>query len=100
METQTIWGTVAEDGSIISGTGFSIMRQNEGNYLITFSLPFSGTPAIVGSQTGMGFGGQVPLDGIVFPFLDSQSATAFTADQHGVLKDRQFSFIVMGAVQG
>lgn len=100
MATQTIWGTVAGDGNKISGTGFSVIRQNDGNYLITFSVPFSGTPTIVGSLTGMNFGGQVPLDGIVFPFLDSKSATALTGDQFGTLSDRQFSFIAMGTVQG
>ena len=99
MATRIIWGTISPEGHKLSGVGFHPSRKNEGDYRIEFDEEFMGLPAIVGTQTGLDFSGQVPLDGTVFPFLDSKGATAFTSNQIGTLKDRQFSFIAIGEVK-
>jgi hypothetical protein len=96
MATKTIYGTVASDGRIISGSGFISQRQNNGTYVIDFEPGFSNIPAIVGSQTGYGNINENPLDGIVFPYLNQGSATALTGDSSGGKTDRQFSFIAIG----
>ncbi|WP_299627981.1 hypothetical protein [uncultured Tenacibaculum sp.] len=96
MATKTIYGTVSSNGSIISGSGFIVQKQNTGTYLIDFEPGFSQTPAVVGSQTGYGSIDENPLDNVVFPYINQGSTTALTADSSGHKKDRQFSFIAIG----
>jgi|LakMenEpi03Aug12_release.lakeMendotaPanAssembly.Ray.scaffolds.fasta_scaffold592826_1 hypothetical protein len=97
MTTKTLWGVVNKDGSIkSSGGGFTITHQGNGEYIISFSPTFSATPSIVGSQVLYGQESEKPLDNVVFPFLNSSTATAFTGDSKGDQEDRSFSFIAIG----
>lgn len=56
-----IRGSVAADGSILRGTGFSISHTLTGQYLVTFTTAFASTPSVVGSPntastaTGVGY---------------------------------------------
>lgn len=43
---RTIRGTVNWNGAIIRGRGFASTRINEGDYLITFTTPFSDVPTV------------------------------------------------------
>ncbi|MFY0631603.1 MAG: hypothetical protein JXR05_14605 [Flavobacteriaceae bacterium] len=96
MATKTIWGTVAGNGRIISGSGFSVRKEEKGRYLIGFDTNFSRVPAIVGSHTGHKNLGQNTKDNVVFPFLSVSSATAKVGDYNGNPVDFQFSFIAIG----
>ncbi|MEQ6123239.1 hypothetical protein AAON49_03430 [Pseudotenacibaculum sp. MALMAid0570] len=96
MATKTIYGTVAQDGRVISGSGFLVQRQNDGIYVIDFEPGFSNIPAVVGTQTGYGDLGQNPLDGVIFPYINQGAVTAITAGADGRKQDRQFSFIAIG----
>jgi hypothetical protein len=92
-------GTINADGSVKSAgiNGFTVQKQNSGQYLITFVPPFADTPAIVGSQTRFGnVNDENPSDNVVFPLLDNGSATAVTGDSDGNHRDRSFSFIARG----
>ncbi len=95
MAVKSLYGTVSSEGTIISGTGYTVQRVSKGTYSINFIENFSEVPAIVGSQTGFG-NGQKPEDVVDFPYLDHESATAITGNTSDDHSDRQFSFIVMG----
>ena len=94
--TLTVWGTINGDGSIAAGTGYSVTAQGNGEYIISFSPTFSGTPAIVGSQVLYGSGSENTLDNVIFPYLNNGAATAKTGDSNGNSTNRAFSFIAMG----
>ncbi|MBI3737352.1 hypothetical protein HY256_12675, partial [Candidatus Sumerlaeota bacterium] len=40
-------GNVEADGSISAGRGFTVLRESQGTYLITFTRPYKSTPTIV-----------------------------------------------------
>lgn len=96
--TVTVYGTIDKDGNKVSGSGFESSKQKSGQFLIDFDQKFNAIPAIVGSQTGYDEQNENPLDNVVFPFLNTGSATANTGDASGGLSSRQFSFIAMGEV--
>ncbi len=99
MAMRTVWGTIimSPDGSIEQkGEGFTVMHQKNGEYIISFSPPFSDIPSIVGSQVLFGDEDQYPVDNVVFPFLTKGAATAITGDAKGNQLDRSFSFIAIG----
>lgn len=99
METVTLWGEINANGSIVSsGGGFKVFpQQNQpGVYLIVFQTSFNAVPAIVGSQTMYGSIGESNTDGIVFPLVSTDSATAKTGDGSGNAQNRNFSFIAIG----
>ncbi|MCY7296892.1 hypothetical protein [Alteromonas sp. a30] len=98
MSIQTIWGVIDKYGRVMSGSGFSVKRDNDGEYVITFSTPFTALPAITGSQVLYGSTGEWPSDGVVFPILSTDSATAITGGKEEDISDRTFSFIAIGPV--
>jgi hypothetical protein len=95
---QTLWGSVEADGTVSNGNSgnFTVVNSGTGEYTITFSFNFNGTPAIVGSQTGFGGTTQDTRDNIVFPTLASNAAIALTGNSNGVKANRSFSFIAIG----
>ena len=95
--TVTLWGIINPNGSTLVGSGgFNSSLGDAGEYTITFSPTFSDVPAIVGSQVKYGNTSESTLDNVVFPFVDSSSATAMTGDSSGKKTDRHFSFIAIG----
>ncbi len=42
-------GTVAANGAILNGSGFTVTHAGTGDYLITFTHPFSATPTVTAS---------------------------------------------------
>jgi hypothetical protein len=42
-----IRGKVSRNGDVLAGSGFSAVRNSEGQYTITFTTPFAGTPTTV-----------------------------------------------------
>lgn len=45
--TRTIRGTVSSAGAVVLGTGFTASRTGAGQYTVTVTAPFSGTPSVV-----------------------------------------------------
>jgi hypothetical protein len=89
------WGTSKSSGHNDSHGGESTvdLTGTTGQYLIDFDFKATTIPAIVGSQTNSGNVGEANTDGIVFPRLDQQGATAITGDNTGAQQNRSFSFI-------
>lgn len=44
--TRVIYGRVAGDGTILTGTGFSVVRNGNGDYTITWDVAFSSSPTV------------------------------------------------------
>src|ERR1051325_4279921 len=98
---EILWGAINANGTIASsGGGFSVTRQGTGQYVISFRSLFQAVPSVVGSQTNFGGLNENPLDNIVFPIVDTGSATAITGDAQGNHQDRNFSFIAIGNTAG
>lgn len=93
MAATSISGVVSSNGDIISGSGFSATRINQGEYQIVFDAAFHAVPATVGSQVLFKNEGQDPRDNVVFPFLAKTGFTAVTGDSGGKHQDRNFAFI-------
>ncbi len=96
MSDMMVSGVIASDGSKVSGHGFSVTSQGSGEYIISFSPPFSEIPAIVGSQVNFGSAGQDTRDGVVFPYVNAGAATALTGGSDGGHTNRTFAFIARG----
>ena len=93
----TLWGAINADGSINSSSGgFSVTNQGPGQYVLSFRTLFNSVPAIVGSQTNFGTIVEMNTDGVVFPFVNTGSATVITGDNKGNQGNRSFSFIAVG----
>jgi hypothetical protein len=96
---EIIWGAINANGTISSsGGGFSVTRQGNGQYVISFRSLFQTVPSIVGSQTNYGNLGESPVDNVAFPLVDTGAATAITGDSQGNRQDRNFSFIAVGKI--
>ena len=98
MSTQTLFGVVAADGSIISGSGgFSSENTGAGVYSIVFDTPFSSTPAVVATQGG-NFPQPSNLDGVSIGNLTPDACLIVTGDDQGNFTNRQFSLVVIGTL--
>ncbi|MDJ0932051.1 hypothetical protein [Breoghania sp.] len=93
---QDSWGTVVADGTLISGEGCSISRQQEGVYVLDFEPSFASVPPLVGSQTGYGTLNRSSLGNVAFPFLNTANAMAITGNGSDNKQDQQFSFVAIG----
>ncbi len=91
----TVYGVVAKDASVITGTGFSVLNPAQGEYTITFDQAFPDTPAAVATQGG-NFNDPQNSDGIAIGTLNSKSMIVSTGDGGGNAQNRQFSFIAIG----
>lgn len=47
---RVITGVIRDDGVIIAGSGFTCVRNSAGNYSITWSVPFTVAPIVIGQQ--------------------------------------------------
>lgn len=81
-------GRVNADGTIASGTGFTISKFGTGQYGVNFSTAFSSAPIIVVTLHNYGFfHAETPL---------TTGVNVNTRDSAGTLADRPFSFLVAG----
>jgi hypothetical protein len=78
-QTFTLRGTINSDGTIKSGTGFTVVKNSTGNYTVTFSTAFAVQPVVlvtalslnlinsIGSVTTSGFTSNfIARDGTLF----------------------------------
>ena len=96
---RTIAGTVNNNGTINSGTGFSVYQESEGLYTITFKERFNSLYGGGVSQIHRGEGsrGGDTRDNALFVFLEDGSMRVKTGNSSGNASNRDFTFIVTGA---
>jgi hypothetical protein len=91
------WGSVAANGQIISGSNdFTVTNTSSGRYTIAFNQGFASTPAVVGSQNNFDNANQSNLDGVAFPFVNTNSFQINTGDGAGKPGNRSFAFVAIG----
>ena len=96
--TTTIGGYIDTDGSILSGSDFTVIRQSRGKYLVTFHTAFSAKPAIVVTQVypkSFSSNGSTK-DNAVITDIDKDKFQYITGKSDGYLDDRAASFIAIG----
>ena len=97
-----IRGTIDPGGNIVAGTGFTVEHQGMGQYLITFTEPFSGRPS--GSVTQVfpnldDFGsGDIEKVYNFFTGINATMAKVITSGDRGyaLRSDRYFTFFIIG----
>jgi len=91
-----IRGNVYSDGTIVSGSGFTITKFGTGNYRINFNTPFSNYPAVVGTEGGTG-GPSGSRKSIVIQWLNVNFVEVLTRNYHDLeAENASFSFIAIG----
>lgn len=93
------WGTITADGKIVNSSGdFMVTNIDNGRYTVSFNDHFSSVPAIVGSQNNFGSDSEWNTDGVVFPFVNTNSfqVNTGTGGGGGDLQNRSFAFIAIG----
>ena len=96
-----IRGCVNGDGTIESGSGFTVLRTPPGRYEIRYASPFGGHPAVVVTQNYPGWNdfnveGGDSRDNTVLIASDANRFKIKTGDGNGNAQDRNFSFIAIG----
>ncbi len=96
-------GVVALNGTIITGSGFTVSNQGPGDYLITFTTPFAGPPALTVSHE---FTAPNPGINVIafWPMADNVSANSanvvivryISSSDEFVLQSSPFHFIAVG----
>ncbi|HEY3137000.1 MAG TPA: hypothetical protein VGL29_13300, partial [Blastocatellia bacterium] len=92
-----IRGVIGVNGDIIAGSGFSVIHNQTGVYLIRFDTAFSDTPAFTAAA-------QMHVDGpdhddtetVMFTSIASFGVDVRIQDQSGFIDSAQFSFIAIG----
>ncbi len=54
QDLRTLYGVFQADGTVASGTDYSVVRNSTGNYTITFDTPFPTAPSVVFNGGGGG----------------------------------------------
>ena len=90
-------GFVNANGTVVSGSGFTVSRRSTGLYDVTFTRPFSTRPAVVatqhyGSDTGN------TKDNAVVTVINEENCRVKTGNGDGSASNRHFCFFAMGAV--
>jgi hypothetical protein len=101
MDNQIIWGCVSADGTEHSGAGFKVDSETNGMYVITYSIPFDGPPAVVLTQNyknwnQFGFSAGDTRDNAVLVASDEAKFKVKVGDSKGNGVDRNFTFIAIG----
>lgn len=96
-----IWGCVNSDGTIHSGSGFTVTRKDLGIFEITYTSKFEGPPAVVLTQNfpewnNFDSGGGDARDNSVLIASDHRHCKIKTGGADGGPSDRNFTFIAMG----
>ncbi|ACZ30965.1 hypothetical protein Xcel_1946 [Xylanimonas cellulosilytica DSM 15894] len=100
--TRILWGVVESDGTIRSGTGFTVERQPPGRYRLHFAQPFvAAPPAVVASRVygdpdidaGTGWSAS---ENVTVDMVSMSTALIVTASATGTHIDGAFTFIAIG----
>src|SRR5579859_3746574 len=99
MADRTVWGVIAKDAEILSGTGFDIDHTNDGVYTIFFDEPFAVLPSVTATQIYPGdvvSQGGNPLDNVVIIGITTDKFRIKTGDAAGNTTNRSFTFLAIG----
>jgi hypothetical protein len=101
MSDKIIWGCVNADGSIHSGTGFTVDSETDGVYTITYRESFDEPPAVVLTQNyrnwdQFGYGGGDTRDNSILIAADTFKFKAKMGGSDGKGEERNFTFIAVG----
>jgi hypothetical protein len=99
---RVVAGVIRRDGAITSGSGFSVLHQGGGNYLISFTPAFTQVPAVsvehVWSLDPNNQGGSI-YDTASIAGVNAQQLRVRTGFLQGFtqqVEDRDFTFIAVG----
>lgn len=84
-------GSVAADGSVLAGSGFTVSHFRTGGYTVTFATAFTGTPVVLGTLENTGTNGQVVAEAVT-----AASIQLGTSNAGGSSIDSAFHFVAMG----
>src|SRR4051812_35704704 len=80
MATRTVAGVVSSAGAVLAGTDYTPARNATGDYTITFTAAFSGTPAMTVTGAGAGIVARIYAESATavsfFTFVSSTGASA------------------------
>ena len=94
--SRMVRGVVAEDGTVVAGTGFTVAKTGTGNYEVTFTTPFPSIPAVVCSGGDpAGIDDNVCDINFIAPGIVHVD-TWDTGNSANLPEDSQFSFIAVG----
>ena len=101
MADRMIWGCVNGDGTVASGSSFTVERTSRGTYRITYTVPFSALPAVVLTQNyklwdDFGYGGGNTRASCSLVASSTTQCKLVTGDEHGVNTNRNFTFLAIG----
>lgn len=96
------FGSVASNGTVASGEGFTSTRNSLGDYTITFNVPFSVLPSITfAGFPGVGTVLAANYAGFAFKTITTSNCSirTFTTSTGGAISqdDLQFNFIAIGS---
>jgi hypothetical protein len=103
---KTVWGSIASNGAIVSGStnsgdgyNFSVnpSTTRPGQYYINFNPVFATVPAVVGSQNNYGNNNvESPSDGVSMPTVTPTYFVLNAGSSNGDMQPRSFAFIAVG----
>ncbi|HLO88643.1 MAG TPA: hypothetical protein VK203_27035 [Nostocaceae cyanobacterium] len=104
MAQKIIYGTVSEDGTIISGQEFAVETTEPGIYIITFAQAFASPPCVVATLKNWGADNQIVVDNderdkcqIKIWDLEVTQTSGSTGSKLEVRKENSaFNFIAIG----
>jgi Collagen triple helix repeat (20 copies) len=99
--TVQVHGVVNGDGSIASGTGFTVQQLGPGRYQITFDAPFPGVPTVLatkvyGSPTVDAGAGVQPAENAIVDEVTPTLCLIATSDAAGGVANGTFGFTALG----
>jgi hypothetical protein len=98
----TLWGIVEPKGTVYSGSGFKVVREEEGIYVILFDQPFSSVPAVNATEVyptidDFNSNGGNTKDNAVLIAVGKDRCKLKTGNDGGDARDRYFCFTAIGA---
>ncbi|MFF4159763.1 hypothetical protein [Streptomyces sp. NPDC001678] len=88
---QRVYGTVAANGGVISGSGFTARHSATSTFTITFAKPFTSPPVVVASAA-LGSASAI----VTVASVSTTAAVIYTASTSGTWGALPFHFIAMG----
>jgi hypothetical protein len=86
---------IGQKNVVTAGEGFTIERKKEGEYRISFTNHFSGTPSATVTQIAAKADSTTKDNALIYEVV-AGGMTVFTGKDDGGRSDRSFSFIVIG----
>ena len=89
VSSSLIAGVVKSDGTVISGSGFTVVRNAAGTYTITFTTAFTNVPGFVSTPDD----GNLAASKANYQNLGTGSVQVITRNASNTISDANFSFV-------